>query len=292
MSCASATSPISSTTGVPVAAATPNAVETVPSIPFAPRLASTSGRLSLTGANSSTSRIGIEEATNRVASAGSHSSSRAATSGSESWSPSSAAIASPAAASAARQPSSQPGSTSRCSGCGRALRSRIPTTPAGSCHVAVRVERDLRNVREARRATCAAAWRSADRRPGRRTRGGGRRRTPGRAAAGRSGRSRPRRAGRRTAGRQAAGSRRARRTAARPPADPGCPRRRRSAGDPTGAARGRAPAPGGAGGSTITYGWPSPRAVGSAGSGSSSTSGSRSGKLRWTGPGRPSSAVQ
>ena len=43
MSWASATSPISSTTGPSAAAAAPNAVETVPSIPLAPRLESTRG---------------------------------------------------------------------------------------------------------------------------------------------------------------------------------------------------------------------------------------------------------
>ena len=71
MSWASATSPISSTTGPRPAAATPNAVETVPSIPFAPRLDSTRNGVSRAGKNVSTSRIGIEEATTSVASAGS-----------------------------------------------------------------------------------------------------------------------------------------------------------------------------------------------------------------------------
>ena len=66
MSWARATSPISSTTGPSWAAATPNAAETVPSIPFAPRLESTRGPDSRAGRYSSTSRIGIEEATNRV----------------------------------------------------------------------------------------------------------------------------------------------------------------------------------------------------------------------------------
>ena len=44
MSWASATSPISSTTGPAPAAAAPNAQDTVPSIPLAPRLESTRGR--------------------------------------------------------------------------------------------------------------------------------------------------------------------------------------------------------------------------------------------------------
>ena len=77
MSWASATSPISSTTGPSSAAAAraPNAEETVPSIPFAPRLESTRGPSSRAATNSSTSRIGIDEATNSVASAGSHAAS-------------------------------------------------------------------------------------------------------------------------------------------------------------------------------------------------------------------------
>ena len=49
------------------AAATPKAVDTVPSIPFAPRLASTRGGASRAGKNVSTSRTGIEEATTSVA---------------------------------------------------------------------------------------------------------------------------------------------------------------------------------------------------------------------------------
>src|SRR3954452_10535983 len=70
MSCASATSPISATTGPRAAAATPNAVETVPSIPLAPRLASTRGGSGRAGKNVSTSRTGIEDATTSVAAAG------------------------------------------------------------------------------------------------------------------------------------------------------------------------------------------------------------------------------
>ena len=65
---ANATSPRSSTVGPGDAAATPNAVETVPSIPFAPRLASTRGGCTRAGKNVSTSRIGIDDATTSVAS--------------------------------------------------------------------------------------------------------------------------------------------------------------------------------------------------------------------------------
>ena len=95
MSWASATSPISSTVGPGPAAATPNAVETVPSIPLAPRLESTRGGASRAGKKVSTSRTGIEEATTSVASPGSRTPSSAATRGSE-RSPSVWAIASAA----------------------------------------------------------------------------------------------------------------------------------------------------------------------------------------------------
>ena len=83
-SCASATSPISATTGPLATAAAPNALEIVPSIPFAPRLQSTRGASSRGAANASTSRTGIEEATNSVASGGSSAASARATSGSDS----------------------------------------------------------------------------------------------------------------------------------------------------------------------------------------------------------------
>ena len=76
---ASATSPISSTTGPGETAAAPNALETVPSIPFAPRLHSTRGASARTAAKVSTSRTGIDEATNSVASAGSRAPSSRAT---------------------------------------------------------------------------------------------------------------------------------------------------------------------------------------------------------------------
>ena len=71
MSWMSATSPIRSTTGPSAAAAHPKAVETVPSIPFAPRLASTRGGVSRAGKNVSTSRTGIDDATTIVALGGS-----------------------------------------------------------------------------------------------------------------------------------------------------------------------------------------------------------------------------
>ena len=82
------------------------------------------------------SRIGIEEATNSVASEPSHSASLRATSGSDSSSPSSASTAMPTRASASRHRFSQPCSTSSPSGCGSALDRRIPTTLSGSCHSA------------------------------------------------------------------------------------------------------------------------------------------------------------
>ena len=60
MSCASATSPMSRTTGPLVTAAAPNALDTVPSIPLAPRLHSTRGPSARTATNDSTSRTGID----------------------------------------------------------------------------------------------------------------------------------------------------------------------------------------------------------------------------------------
>ena len=71
MSWISATSPMRRTTGPSSTAAHPKAVETVPSIPLAPRLASTRGGCSRAGKNVSTSRTGIEDATTTVASGGS-----------------------------------------------------------------------------------------------------------------------------------------------------------------------------------------------------------------------------
>ena len=56
---------------VAAAAAHPKAVETVPSIPFAPRLDSTRGGVSRAAKNVSTSRTGIEDATRIVALPGS-----------------------------------------------------------------------------------------------------------------------------------------------------------------------------------------------------------------------------
>ena len=62
--------------------ATPKAVETVPSMPLAPRLASTRGGRSRAGKNVSTSRTGIEEATTTRRSGGQRAPSSAATRGS------------------------------------------------------------------------------------------------------------------------------------------------------------------------------------------------------------------
>ena len=77
--------------------------------------------------------------------------SRAATSGSESSSPSAAAIASTAVVVGGppcRQPARLDVEALRLRE--GAPRAACPTTPAGSCHAAVRVERDLRSVRKRR----------------------------------------------------------------------------------------------------------------------------------------------
>ena len=62
-SCSSASSPVSSHVGRPVASAAPSADETTPSMPLAPRLARKRSSLSDCGKKASTSRIGIEELT-------------------------------------------------------------------------------------------------------------------------------------------------------------------------------------------------------------------------------------
>ena len=137
------------------AAATPNAVETVPSIPFAPRLESTRNGVSRAGKNVSTSRIGIEEATTSVASGGSSVPSSAATRGSLSPAgPTTSAIARDAARSASCQPSSQevslrlrgslPASVS--SVARGSAPTIVATTPEGSCQAC-----------SASNATCSAS---------------------------------------------------------------------------------------------------------------------------------------
>ncbi len=115
-------------------------------------------------------------------------------------------------------------------------------------------------------------------------------------------RSPPVRGARPTAGRQAADSRRAARAAPPPGRGRGRVRggRRRARREPrAGRASARDACGGRAGGVSslgaavrVTHGRPSGRPPVSCGSGSSSTSGSRSGRFRCTGPGRPSSAVQ
>ena len=213
MSCASATSPISSTTGPRAAAATPNAVETVPSMPFAPRLESTRNGVSRAGKNVSTSRIGIEEATTSVASR--------------------------------RQHGAELGGDARLGQARRAdasRRSRAPRARSASCQpssqlVSLRLRGSVFASVVERRARVGADDRRRPRRPGPARRPRGRRRpaapsrpasqvrsglevgrsptrstrsgacappTPGRAAARRSARSRPGRGGRRTADRRAA----------------------------------------------------------------------------------------
>ena len=153
MSWASATSPISSTTGPSPAAAAPNADETVPSIPLAPRLESTRGGSSRAGKNVSTSRTGIEEATNSVASAAAATRpSSAATSGSDSSSPSACARALAGARRrrrarrrATRARSGLPRRRSCSSSSARVGRAtRIPTTRVRVLPGALGVDRDLR----------------------------------------------------------------------------------------------------------------------------------------------------
>ena len=200
---------------VRAAAATPKAVETVPSIPFAPRLASTRGGRSRAGKNVSTSRTGIEDATTSVALArqpraelGRH-----------------ARLAQPARAehrrrsprpprrSARRQPSSHALSRRRLSRSPTAASvvrgsaaTIVATAPAGSCQAP-----SGSNATWSASSSPCSHWRSGlevGRSPTRsdevgRVRGAPRRR---RAAARRSGRPPRRRGGRRTAGRRAAGS--------------------------------------------------------------------------------------
>ena len=158
MSWASATSPISSTTGPSPLAAAPNALETIPSIPFAPRLQSTRGGSSRAGQKVSISRTGIEEATNSVAASGSSVPSSTAIAGSLSSSsgPSTPRIASAACSSAARQPASQSGSAAGCERCqlgeraGRLQRERLGQHRRRVLPGALGVERHLRDLAEAR----------------------------------------------------------------------------------------------------------------------------------------------
>ena len=86
------------------------ALASVPSIPFAPRLERTRGPPSPAGQWDSRSRTGIEAATNTVAPAGSALASARATFGSLSSSPRTSSSAPATAASASRHAASQPGS--------------------------------------------------------------------------------------------------------------------------------------------------------------------------------------
>ena len=70
-SCTSATSPISTHVGAPVASAAPAAEATTPSMPLAPRLARKRIGTSTAGKNASTSRTGIDELTHTCAPSGS-----------------------------------------------------------------------------------------------------------------------------------------------------------------------------------------------------------------------------
>ena len=300
MSWASATSPISKTTGPSSGGgAAPNADDTVPSIPFAPRLESTRGPASRAAVElldvADRHRRGDEQRRGGRRATPRGCARRAARSSS---SPSVVRSRRPTASSAARHESSHPArpvtspavrpSSTAWSGAG----TRIPTTASGSCQVpsgsiAIWAPRALP-------ATCAAAWTSADRRCGSRTPADVRPRTPGRAAEGRSARS-PRRRCRAPDSGSASSGIAAR--AAKPASSP-APIGSRSAPAtitirPTGSRR-----PDGdalhRGLPTITYGPVAARPVRVRGQRRtrSSTSGSRSGKLRWTGPGGPSAAVQ
>ena len=153
MSWASATSPISSTTGPSLAAATPNADETVPSIPLAPRLESTRGaaRRSAEEQLDVADRHRGRDEQGRVGAAATRS-SRAATSGSESSSPSAAAIAALAASSAARQAASQSGFERRRGAPGSERRAGIAASSGDDrgrvLPRVLRIERDLGDVGE------------------------------------------------------------------------------------------------------------------------------------------------
>src|SRR5579875_3603132 len=105
-----ARSPTSATTGPSPAAAAPSAVEHTPSMPLAPRLASTAGGSSRAGANASRSRTGIEEETTRRVLAGTLPNIRRAQRGSfRSASPSTPSMAFCAARSASSHLDSQSG---------------------------------------------------------------------------------------------------------------------------------------------------------------------------------------
>ena len=116
-------------------------MDTVPSIPFAPRFDSTRNDAGRAGKKVSTSRTGMEEATIIVASSGSREPSSAAIRGSFNSGPMAEAIAPAAARSAACQRSSHDRSrrlrTNEVSSAktARGLAARImPTEPSGSCH--------------------------------------------------------------------------------------------------------------------------------------------------------------
>ena len=223
MSYASATSPISKTTGpppVPLAAAAPKALETVPSIPLAPRLHNTRGGSGRAGQKVSMSRTGIEEATNSVASSGNRTPSSAATTGSLSGpAASTPRIASAARSSALRQPASQSGS---------ALGASSAASVAAGSSASTRHSVDVGSCQRSSGSstTCGTSSMLASqarkgldvgRSPTRSTRSGPRRpQTRGRAAARRSGPPPPRLGARRTADRPAAASPSSRRTRPRP----------------------------------------------------------------------------
>ena len=226
---ASATSPISSTTGPSPAAAAPKAVETVPSMPLAPRLESTRGGSVARrpeGLDVAHRHRGGDEQ-RRLVRAAARRARRRPRGSLRPSSPSTPSdrlarrarrrCASVASQSGSARGASPPAPARRSVGGRVAAASDVATsTRRRVLPGALGVERDLRHVVEPREPRAQRLGRrqvaDAQHEVGRDARP----RTPRRAAARRSGRSRRRRGARRTAGRRAAASRRPRRTRPRP----------------------------------------------------------------------------
>ena len=232
MSCARATSPMRRTTGSGLlAAATPNAVETVPSMPLAPRLdedARSSGPGGEVQLDVADRHRGRDDRASPPGAAGDCPSSRAA-SGSDSVRAGAEPVAQRGAAPGVRLgPGREPRGVRgrrgrlrpgpRAPPPGRRRRSRSPQRRGPARPLGV--QRELLDARAARPARRAAAWRWADRPPGRRARDAPARRSRGRAAAGRRWRSRWRRGARPTRGRRATASPGARAAYGRRPGRP------------------------------------------------------------------------
>ena len=210
MSCASATSPISSTTGPAPAAAAPKAEETVPSMPLAPRLQSTRGGSVADrpeGLDVAHRHRGGDEQ-RRLLRQQHAELGRPPRARRGAWPSSTAPIAS-AARSSAPAPA-RPATSALRRACRRAAaarrasfahsraqrgggleRQRAADDRAGSCHAPSGSSATWARRSRAPPASCAAAWRPAGRRPAAPGRAGARRRSLGRAAARRSGRPRP-----------------------------------------------------------------------------------------------------